>query len=77
MKAQFREELDHASEKINHLVDLAAQQGDHVPNAFLQGFVNEELEDASTERVIQKLRLFGSFPQVLYLLDKELGKRKG
>jgi ferritin len=46
------------TEQINHLVDVAIQQNDHLTRQFLQWFVTEQLEEVSTMsallRVIQR-----------------------
>lgn len=46
------------TEQINHLMDIAIQENDHLSKHFLQWFVNEQLEEVSTMsallRVIQR-----------------------
>lgn len=61
---------------INGLVDLALQERDHAANNFLQWFVAEQVEEeASTDTVVQKLKLAGSQGSGLFMIDRELGAR--
>ena len=61
---------------INDLVDLAIAEKDHAANAFLQWFVNEQVEEeASADEVVQKLKLVADAPGGLFILDQELGTR--
>jgi len=61
---------------INDLVDLAIAERDHAANAFLQWFVNEQVEEeASADEVVQKLKLVADAPGGLFILDRELGTR--
>ena len=61
---------------INDLVDLAIAEKDHAANAFLQWFVNEQVEEeASADEVVQKLKLMVDAPGGLFILDQELGTR--
>ncbi len=61
---------------INELVNLAIEQKDHPANAFLQWFVNEQVEEeSSTDQVVQQLKLMGDAPGGLFMLDRELAAR--
>ncbi len=65
----------HISSKINELVDIAIEVRDHAANAFLQWFVNEQVEEEATaDDILQKTRLVSDGPG-LYHLDMEMGKR--
>jgi len=64
------------SDCINELVDLAIKEKDHATNAFLQWFVNEQVEEeASVDEVVQKLRMVEGHPNGMYMIDRELGTR--
>jgi ferritin len=64
------------SGRINKLVDLAAGENDHATAGFLQWFVAEQVEEeASTDEVVQKLKMIGDRPHALYMLDRELARR--
>jgi ferritin len=64
------------SSMINELVDLALGERDHASNAFLQWFVNEQVEEeASTDAVVQALKLAGERSGGLFMLDRELSGR--
>jgi ferritin len=61
---------------INKLVDLAIEERDHASNAFLQWFVTEQVEEeASTDEVVQKLKLAGQDGSGLFMIDQELATR--
>ena len=77
--AVFEETLVHEQEvtaSINRLVDLAIVESDHATNAFLQWFVQEQVEEeASVDAIVQKLRLVGDSGHAIFLIDRELGER--
>jgi ferritin len=61
---------------INDLVNLAVKEKDHATNAFLQWFVNEQVEEeASADKIVQQMRMIGDAPGGLFMLDHELGQR--
>jgi len=61
---------------INQLVDEAVQTRDHATNNFLQWFVVEQVEEeASTDAIVQKLKLVGDAPGGLLMIDHHLGER--
>ncbi|MBI5251320.1 MAG: ferritin [Desulfomonile tiedjei] len=61
---------------INNLVDLAIQEKDHAANAFLQWFVNEQVEEeSSVDAVVHQLKLAGDQGSGLFMIDRELATR--
>ena len=61
---------------INGLVELAEDEKDHASEAFLQWFVNEQVEEeANALHIVQQLRLIGDSKGSLFMLDHQLGKR--
>lgn len=61
---------------INTLVDLAIQEKDHAANAFLQWFVNEQVEEeSSVDAVVHQLNLAGDQGSGLFMIDRELATR--
>ncbi len=61
---------------INDLVDCAVEQHDHATNAFLQWFVNEQVEEeASAGDVLSKVQMVEKTSHGLYMLDKDLAAR--
>ena len=78
--AAFQDAYDHEvmiSGMINSLVELAIQENDHATNTMLQWFVTEQVEEeASADAVVQKLKLVGTIPISLFMLDRELGERQ-
>ena len=77
--AVFEYTLDHeqdVSASINRLVDLAMKQSDHATNAYLQWFVNEQVEEeSSVDAIVQQLRMVGDSGHALFMIDRELGGR--
>ena len=61
---------------INKLVDLAITEKDHATNAFLQWFVNEQVEEETTvDSIVQELKMVADAPGALFMIDRELGQR--
>jgi len=61
---------------INALVDLAAKEKDHAAGAFLQWFVNEQVEEeASADEVVQMLKRVKNSPGPLLMVDRQLAQR--
>ena len=61
---------------INDLVDLAIEEKDHATNAFLQWFVNEQVEEeSSADQVVQQFKMMEKAPGGMFMLDRELGQR--
>ena len=59
---------------INKMVDLALKEKDHGTHAFLQWFVNEQVqEETKFETVLQKFNLIGRDKLALVEIDKALG----
>lgn len=64
------------SKRINDLVDLALEERDHASNAFLQWFINEQVEEeAAADGIVQKLKLAGENGNGLFMIDRELATR--
>lgn len=64
------------SGRINKIMDLALEKSDHAAANFLQWFVAEQVEEeASTDAVVQQLKLVENSQGGLFMLDKELGSR--
>jgi len=62
--------------RINDLVNLAIKEKDHATNAFLQWFVNEQVEEeTSVDSVVQQLKMAEKAPGALFMMDRELGQR--
>ena len=67
----------HITGCIFKLKDLARDESDHATDVFLEWFVNEQVEEeASTQEVIDQLRLVEGSPNGLFLIDRELAGRK-
>ena len=62
--------------RINDLVKMAVEENDYASNIFLQWFVSEQVEEeASALAVVEKLKMVGSQPGGLYMLDREMAER--
>ena len=67
----------HVTACINELYSLAVEERDYASQALLQWFVTEQLEEEESAReILDALRLTGDSGASLYLLDRELAKRK-
>jgi len=77
--AVFKEIYKHeqkVTSMINNLVNLVIEEKDHATNAFLQWFVNEQVEEeASADQVIQQLKMMEKAPGGMFMLDRELAQR--
>lgn len=63
---------------INNLYSLANTEGEYEAIPLLTWFINEQVEEeASVDQVVEDLRRAGDDSQVLLMLDRELGARKG
>lgn len=59
---------------INKMVDMALKEKDHAVYAFLQWFVNEQIqEETKFETILQKFDLIGRDKLALVEIDKSLG----
>ena len=66
----------HNSAKIHELCELAMAEKDHASLAFLQWFVNEQVEEESVAQdLLAKLRMVADSNAGLFMLDQELGQR--
>lgn len=67
----------HITSCIFKLKDLAREESDHATDVFLEWFVTEQVEEeATTQGVIDQLRLVKDNPSGLFLIDRELSARK-
>ena len=61
---------------INDLVDMAIADKDQATKNMLQWFVAEQVEEeASVDEIVKKLKLAGD-DEKLFIIDRELAKRK-
>jgi len=77
--AAFEASFEHeqmVTGRINDLVNLAVQEKDHATNAFLQWFVNEQVEEeTSVDTIVQMLKMGQKAPGAMFMIDRELGQR--
>jgi ferritin len=74
-KAAYEHE-QYITGRINDLVDLAIKEKDHATNAFLQWFVNEQVEEeTSVDNIVQRFKMAEKAPGALFMMDRELGQR--
>jgi ferritin len=76
LKSMFEQFLQHeiaVSVSINELVDLALREKDYATHNFLQWYVNEQIEEERSARVLNdKLELIGEDKSGLYLFDRDI-----
>ena len=77
----FRDSLAHEQKvtaSIHRLVNLATEEKDHATVRFLDWFVTEQVEEEkNASDIVAKLKMLKDVPQAVYMLDRELGQRKG
>jgi len=77
--AAFEHALEHeqiVTGRIGRLVDLAVAEKDHASANFLQWYVNEQVEEeANVSEIIGQLKLAQGAPNLLFMIDRELGQR--
>ena len=62
---------------INDLVEIASNERDHATQIFLQWFVSEQVEEEdNVGGVLEQLKLMGEAKGGLFMIDRELAKRK-
>ena len=75
----FEKALEHeklVTKSIFDIVKAANDAGDYSTAAFLQWFVNEQVEEeANASQLISKIKMVNDNPSALYLFDQELAKR--
>jgi ferritin len=63
--------------EIVKIMDAAVKAKDYQSQLFLNWFITEqEEEEANSKDMVTKVKMLGSDPKNLYLLDKELSSRK-
>ncbi|PZR22230.1 MAG: ferritin [Citrobacter freundii] len=81
LRRVFEEFLKHelqVSNSINDLVHLSLQEKDYATHNFLQWYVNEQIEEERTARVLNdKLELIGDDKSGLYLFDRDILNYRG
>jgi len=65
------------TQRIHEILELALEEKHHPTVSFLQWFVDEQVEEeASMEKILEEIRLVGEKGTGLFLLDRELSRRK-
>lgn len=76
----FERALEHeqrVTAMINDLYGLAVGENDYASQTFLQWFVTEQVEEEKNAGdVVDTLKMIGDKSEALFLLDRELGKRR-
>lgn len=68
----------HISKCINELAIMAMEEQDHASHAFLNWFVQEQVEEEATvDEIVNQLKLVEGAPGGLFLIDRELAQRTG
>lgn len=75
----FEKALAHEKEVTKSIFTIAKaanEEGDFATTAFLQWFINEQVEEESSASLhLTKIRMVKDNPSALYLFDQELAKR--
>lgn len=75
MEASLAHE-QYVTESINDIYEVALREKDYRTKEFLDWFVKEQgEEEANSQNLIDKVKLLGSDPKNMYLLDQELTSR--
>ncbi len=78
--AVFEDTLAHEQKVtglINDLVEVANEERDHASQIFLQWFVSEQVEEEdSVGGVLEQLKLMGEAKGGLFMMDREMAKRR-
>ena len=76
----FEQALEHEKEitsRIHELYDLSVQEGDYPAQVLLNWFVTEQVEEEKNAgAVVETLQMVGDKSEALFLLDRELGRRR-
>jgi len=86
--ADFRSELDafekalaherKVTARINDLYAQAVKDNDYASQSFLRWFVDEQVqEERDASQIVEMLKMIGDSKNGLFMLDHELGERKG
>ena len=79
VKEMFVKTLEHEqfiTKSINQIADLAQKENDHATYAFIQWYVNEQVEEEKNDNeILQRLKLAGEGGPGLFMLDGYLGSR--
>ena len=74
---QALEQEQKVTAMINDLYGLAVKESDYASQAFLQWFVTEQVEEEKNAGdVVETLKMVGDSREALFLLDRELGRRR-
>ncbi|WP_175059881.1 ferritin [Thermococcus sp. 2319x1] len=64
------------SKSIHQLAALAEEEKDYPTRAFLEWFINEQVEEeASVKKILDELKFAKDAPQIVFMLDRELAAR--
>jgi ferritin len=76
----FERALEHeqrVTAMINDLYGLAVRENDYASQTFMQWFVTEQVEEEKNAGdVVETLKMIGDRSEALFLLDRELGRRR-
>ncbi len=75
----FEKALTHerlVTSRINKLMDMAKEEGNHAAVSFLQWFIDEQVEEEnSMKTILNNLKKMDGNFQGIYIMDKELAGR--
>ncbi len=75
----FQQALKHEQKvtgMINRLYELAGKENDYPTQVMLQWFISEQVEEENAAgAIVDQLKMIGSQPTALFMLDRQLGAR--
>jgi len=74
--AAYKAEVEN-TKQINEIMDLTFKERDHATRVILQWFVEEQVEEeASALHLVEQVKLAGSEPSAILIIDRELAARQ-
>ena len=71
------EHEEYVTKAVHEVVDLALKEHDYTTNNFMQWYVNEQVEEEATARlVLGKVRRAGGNPSALFIVETQLAEGK-
>lgn len=67
---------EHITAKINAIYEVAKEEKDYALESFIKWYIDEQVEEeANANEISDKLKMFGTEGQAIYMLDRELSTR--
>ncbi len=77
----FQASLEHEqfiTGRIEHIYAIAQQENDYAAQSFLKWFVDEQVEEEkNATQILETLKLVGSNPAGIFMVDRQMASRGG